>query len=433
MITIPKKLMLISICIFFQITTFAQTQKGADIDGEAADDRSGGSVSMPDANTLAIGAPRNDGTANNAGHVRIYTWNGSYWQQKGDDIDGKNTNELLGLSISMPNDNTLAIGAPGYYGTATDIGLVRIYSWHDSAWIQKGADINGEAAGDQSGWSISMPDENTLAIGAKYNKGTATDAGHVRIYNWNGPDWLQKGADIDGKNTDELLGQSVSMPNSYTLAIGAPGNFGTGLVRIYSWHDSAWFQKGADISGEAAGDQSGWSVSLPDENTVAIGAMGNSGTEPNSGQVKIYTWSGSNWLQKGGSLDGEAAGDQSGWSVSMPDSITVAIGAFLNDETGANAGHVRVYSLDKTNSFEKTFGNQLTVFPNPTKDKVTIELGHNYNEISVIIRNALGQEVMRTSFNKTNAFNLNIPDAPGLYILELHSPEHKALLKVLKN
>jgi hypothetical protein len=53
--------------------------------------------------------------------------------------------------------------------------------------------------------------------------------------------------------------------------------------------------------------------------------------------------------------------------------------------------------------------------------------------VTIIGRNALGQEVMSTSFNKTNAFIINIPGETGLYILELHAPEHKALLRVLKN
>ncbi|MDP6533541.1 MAG: hypothetical protein QGH89_06955 [Candidatus Marinimicrobia bacterium] len=52
---------------------FAQTQLGSDIDGEAADDYSGYSVSMNSAgDRVAIGAYGNDGTASNAGHVRIF-------------------------------------------------------------------------------------------------------------------------------------------------------------------------------------------------------------------------------------------------------------------------------------------------------------------------------------------------------------------------
>jgi len=51
----------------------AQTQLGSDIDGEAADDYSGRSVSMNSAgDRVAIGAPYN---SNDAGHVRVYQLN----------------------------------------------------------------------------------------------------------------------------------------------------------------------------------------------------------------------------------------------------------------------------------------------------------------------------------------------------------------------
>ena len=56
-----------------------------------------------------------------------------------------------------------------------------------SAWSQLGSDIDGEAAGDQSGTSVSLSaDGRTVAIGAIYNDaGNASDddRGHVRIYN----------------------------------------------------------------------------------------------------------------------------------------------------------------------------------------------------------------------------------------------------------
>jgi len=49
----------------------AQTQIGADIDGEAASDSSGRSVSMSsDGSRVAIGAAYNSGNGNNSEHVR---------------------------------------------------------------------------------------------------------------------------------------------------------------------------------------------------------------------------------------------------------------------------------------------------------------------------------------------------------------------------
>ena len=329
-------------------------QRGTDIDGEEAGDRSGHSVSMSsDGNTLAIGAPSNDGTLSLAGHVRIYQWSGAAWTQKGADIDGEAVNDWSGESVSMSSDgNSLAIGAANNDGTGTDAGHVRIYWWSGSAWAQKGADIDGEAADDWSGESVSMSsDGNTLAIGAPLNDGTGVVAGHVRIYEWNGSAWTQKGADIDGEAANNFSGFSVSMSSDgNTVAIGAYGNGGTaslaGHVRIYEWSGSAWTQKGADIDGEDLVDESGYSVSMSsDGNTLAIGARWNDGTGIiDAGHVRIYEWSGSAWTQKGADIDGEATNDESGYSVSMSsDGNTLAIGAPYNDETGTSAGHVRVY------------------------------------------------------------------------------------------
>ena len=51
------------------------------------------------------------------------------------------------------------------------------------SWIQRGTDIDGEAAGDYSGWSVALSGHgNRVAIGAILNGGTGTQAGHARVY-----------------------------------------------------------------------------------------------------------------------------------------------------------------------------------------------------------------------------------------------------------
>jgi hypothetical protein len=106
-------------------------------------------------------------------------------------------------------------------------------------------------------------------------------------------------------------------------------------------------QLGSDIDSEAAADSSGFAVSLSSDGTeVAIGAPGNDGTGASAGHVRVYEWNGTAWVQKGNDIDGEAAADRSGYSVSLSsDGTEVAIGAIGNDGTGSNAGHVRVYSI----------------------------------------------------------------------------------------
>ena len=63
--------------------------------------------------------------------------------------------------------------------------MVRVFRWDGAKWRQKGMHINGEAENDASGQGISMPDSNTIAIGAQYNDGTDTAAGHVRVFSFN--------------------------------------------------------------------------------------------------------------------------------------------------------------------------------------------------------------------------------------------------------
>ena len=59
---------------------------------------------------------------------------------------------------------------------------VRIYEWNGASWNQKGQDIDGENAGDKSGRSVSMSaDGNTVAIGAHLND-CWIKFRHVRIY-----------------------------------------------------------------------------------------------------------------------------------------------------------------------------------------------------------------------------------------------------------
>ena len=42
----------------------------------------------------------------------------------------------------------VAIGAYGNDGNGSDAGHVRLYAWDGSSWVQRGSDIDGEAAGD---------------------------------------------------------------------------------------------------------------------------------------------------------------------------------------------------------------------------------------------------------------------------------------------
>ena len=202
---------------------------------------------------------------------------------------------------------------------------------------------------------------------------------------------VQIGGDINGEAPNDGSGISISMPDAYTVAIGANGNDGngnrSGHVRVYMWNGTAWVQKGMDIDGESAEDWSGWSVSMPDANTVAIGALGG------TGQVKVYSWSVTGWVQKGLDIDALTVNDGGGYSVSMPDATTLAIGRRIN------AGRVRIYSLSNIGITEIGLGAFLKLYPNPASSTLYIEVGsESFNE-EYSIYDAIGRKVLSGTLN----------------------------------
>ena len=200
-------------------------QIGSDLDGEAEEDWSGWSVSLSsDGDRVAIGASLNDGAGSGSGHVRIYEYVTSAWVQLGPDIDGEAAGDQSGYSVSLTADgNRVAIGGFANDGTATNAGQVRVYDINASSWIQVGGDIDGEASFDYLGCSVSLSANGTrLAAGGYLNDGAGTDAGHVRVYEYDSSTWVQVGSDIDGEAAGDFFGWSVSLSaDGCRVAVGA--------------------------------------------------------------------------------------------------------------------------------------------------------------------------------------------------------------------
>ncbi|CAK0855800.1 unnamed protein product [Prorocentrum cordatum] len=153
-----------------------------------------------------------------------------------------------------------------------------------ASWSQVGQDIDGEAAGDLNVWSVSLSsDGSRVAIGAYGNDGAGSNSGHVRVFGLSGNAWSQVGQDIDAEAAGDYSGTSVSLSSDGSrVAIGAYGNYGagpmSGHVLVFGLSGNTWSQVGQDIDGEAAVDGSGTSVSLSsDGSRVAIGARNNHG------------------------------------------------------------------------------------------------------------------------------------------------------------
>jgi hypothetical protein len=324
-------------------------QLGQNIVGEApGDDSSENGIELSsNGYILAITAISNDGNGNNSGHVRIYNYDGSSWTQLGQDIDGESVGDASGSSTSLSSDgNTIAVGAySNYANNSTSTGHARVYNYDGSSWNQLGQDIDGESAGDHFGVSVSISsDANILAIGGSTNNGSF---GHVRVFEWNGISWIQIGEDIDGDASGDYSGYRTSINNNGNiLAIGSPfSNGGTGKVKVFEWYGNNWLQIGQDILPDTVASIFGRELSLNGNgNILSIGAAAFSAGSNSSGYVRLYQWNGMNWIKYADDINGIALDDDQGIVSLNNAGNTVVIGAPQIFNSQAN-GYVRVFDV----------------------------------------------------------------------------------------
>jgi len=411
------------------------TQIGQDIDGEASGDFSGFSVSLSsDGSVVAIGATNNNGGGTSSGQVRVYKNQSGTWTQIGQDINGTAAFNLSGWSVSLTSDGSmLAIGAIGYNGAGQFLGSTRVFENQSGTWTQIGQTITGQVNFDFSGWSVSLSaDGLVLAVGATYNDNNGDQAGNVRIFENQSGTWTQIGQDINGVNPGDQFGHSVCLSADGSLiAISSTYNdTNSGLVQIYQNQSGTWTQLGQDINGEVANEQSGQGIDMSsDGSIVAIGAYSNSTNGTSAGQVRVYKYVLGAWTKMGSSINGEMANDWSGWAVALSDDGSeVAIGAPYNDGNGNGSGQVRVYDLSVALSTHDLSYSQFSVYPNPATNNINIELNNNSIFERANIYNVSGQFIKSSKANTIDISQL----VSGVYFVEVETEHSKSVKKIIK-
>lgn len=328
------------------------TKLPEDILGESQNDYAGFATALScDGSVLAVSSIYSN---NQTGNVRVYKWESDeqIWTKMGNDIEGTSPDEEFGYSLTMSSDGfKIAIGSRKSSDKA-----VSVFTYVDHLWIPLGQDIQAEFAGDQSGRSISFSMDGTrIAIGASSNNGTASGAGHARIYEvseMNGEySWVQLGQDLDGAAVGDQFGRSVSLSgDGQRVAVGGytvdttEGIVDAGQVRVFDYDSTTknWIQVAASINGQKTDEYFGVAVSLSyDGRRLAIGS-------PDSdpyifGVTRVYELTDDGWSQIGSNLFG------GGNAIDLTlDGNRVAIGSKGNFANGVESGHLSVYDYDET-------------------------------------------------------------------------------------
>ena len=394
-----------------------------DISGETR------AVSMNNSGTrIAIGIPSEN---TNTGQTKVYEWDNinNIWGQLGNNLNGSLPNNYFGTSVSLNSvGDIIAIGAHGNDGVFTTVAsCTRIFQYNSSSntWNQLGGDIDGEAAGDKSGTSVSLNSAGDIvAIGAPFNSGGGSARGHTRIYQYNSSttSWDKIGQDINGETNLDLLGSSVSLNNvGNRVAIGIPerdegGKNNIGQTKIFEYNNGTdtWVRLGSNINGTNSNERSGNSVSLNDAGDFV--AIGSNGYSSNKGRTRIFQLINDSWNQLGGDIDGEAADDYSGYSVSLnSEGNIIAIGATFNDGGGSNSGQLRIYRYD-TNSLsweqygididgqaaDNQFGSSVSINGKGNKVVVCTDNSNYTQTYQLNLVNNLQEQIANSNFTMNN-------------------------------
>ena len=298
---------------------------------------------------VVVGAWHNDEKADNAGHAKVFRFDGSNWNQVGQPLLGDNAEDQFGWYVSMSDDGrTVAasarLGSPSGKDAA---GFVRVFTLDTSDnWVQLGKDLDGESAGEEFGRAMAMSsDGRRLAVGTTvWNDET----GIVRVFDYSGDDWKQVGGDLTGDKPYDWFGSGVALSaNGSVLAIGSDGvdtNWQNGgLIRVFHLEGCCtWTKYGQDIEGEGNQARLGMhQLSLSDDGGCL--AAGASHINNEVGKGYLYENVNGQWNQVA-ELSGDVPGDHLGESMSVSGDCRVAV--YGASEIESRPGYFLVYYAD---------------------------------------------------------------------------------------
>jgi len=81
---------------------------------------------------------------------------------------------------------------------------------------------------------------------------------------------------------------------------------------------------------------------------------------------------------------------------------------------------------------ENSFDNPFSVYPNPTSGKLHVIFENELNNLQLIVRNTLGQEVYHNNYENASQIVIKLEIPVGIYFVEIASDNKKAVFKVIK-
>lgn len=315
-----------------------------------------------------------------AGFVSVYRFDGNDWSRVGDKILEENPNDLSGLSVSIggadPESLVVAIGAPYNDGSAENSGHARVYELNsEDKWVQVGSDIDGKNAQDFFGIAVSLSGNGKIIA---VSSASFPSLSYVKVFQRDpSREWRQIGNEIQSDDVASMFGSSLSLSrDGHVLAVGAPfannGGPDSGAVYVYELSDDMWSQKAHPIYA-SAGDGLGFSVSLSDRGNVL--AVGSSKTQT----ARVYHIAEENWVQVADVINGLESVSISGEGTRVAGSGFEYVKAYFFDLYTSEPSNVPSRTNDHGSRIpstlpSKTYSPTLNNVSTPSKSSVPTNL-----------------------------------------------------------
>jgi len=271
-------------------------------------------------------------------------------------LDGTFSTENFGQCVSISNDGMRAVVTSTAAGSYR--GHAKVYEWNGTDWEQLGSTLTGEQSLDEFGGAVDFnADGSIVAIGAPGNNVGNNESGSVKVYQFDGNDWVQLGSEIDGQ-LNEHSGLEVALNDEGTrVFVGAPHNeefgFHSGVIRTYEFDGNDWVQFGSTLYGQQAYDELGFEFDISNDGLSMVATRKHSsGPNPDEYEVNIYTYDGNDWIVTGTLYGINEYHSAFGFAVAMSgDGMRIAASAPYDNLNNSvwDAGRVRVFRLNNGN------------------------------------------------------------------------------------
>ncbi len=324
-------------------TTWNEQTKLLASDGAAGD--AFGWCSAIEGDTALIGAAGDDMLK---GSAYVFTRTGTTWTEQAKLVaaDGA-AGDQFGYSVYLSGD-TAIIGANCDDDNGFDSGSAYVFIREDTTWTQQTKLLAPDGASlDSFGGEVSISGDTAL-IGSCFDDDNGFDSGSAYVFIRTGTTWTEQAKlrASDGAAGDYFSAYAVSISND-TALIGAQGDDDNGAesgsAYVFTRTSATWTEQAKllPLNGGAQ-DFFGGSVSLSGD-TVLIGAGGDNDNGNNAGSAYVFICTNTTWAQEAKLLASDgSAGDNFGWVVTL-DGDTAIIGAYYDDDNGADSGSAYVF------------------------------------------------------------------------------------------